>query len=89
MRTPVPLSVQEMLRGTRLQRPFGMPRRLLLLDLDPFAPPPAPRITPQLLLPLPDSRVAIPLGDEPVEGVLASLLLEGIPIRSSRLIEGN
>ncbi|HEY4099957.1 MAG TPA: hypothetical protein VGM20_03675 [Gemmatimonadales bacterium] len=66
-----------------------MPRRLLLLDLDPFAPAPAPRITPQLLLPLPDSRVAIPLGDEPVEGVLASLLLEGIPIRSSRLIEGN
>ncbi|HEY3933034.1 MAG TPA: hypothetical protein VGL65_00280 [Gemmatimonadales bacterium] len=66
-----------------------MPRRLLLLDLDPVAPCPTPRITPQLLLPLPDSRAAIPLGDEPIEEVLASLLADGVAIRSSRLIEGN
>jgi hypothetical protein len=62
-------------------------RRLLLLDLDPGAPAPAPRITPLVLLPLPDSRVAVPLADESPEEVLAALLAGGLAIRSSRVID--
>ncbi|MGH7594436.1 MAG: hypothetical protein ACRELE_11395 [Gemmatimonadales bacterium] len=65
-----------------------MRRRLLLLDLDPGAPPPAPRVTPLVLLPLPDSRAAVPLSDESAEAVLATLLAGGLAIRSSRVIEG-
>lgn len=64
-----------------------MRRRLLLLDLDPSARSPPPRITPVVLLPLPDSRAAVPLGDESPEEVLASLLASGLAIRSSRVIE--
>jgi hypothetical protein len=64
-----------------------MRRRLLLLDLDPVAPRPAPRITPLVLLPLPDSRAAVPLRDETPEEVLATLLAGGLAIRSSRVIE--
>ncbi len=64
-----------------------MRRRLLLLDLDPGVRPPAPRITPLMLLPLPDSRAAVPLSDETPEEVLAALLAEGLAIRSSRVIE--
>lgn len=62
-------------------------RRLLLLDLDPVVPSPAPRISPVVLLPLPDSRAAVPLRDETPEEVLATLLADGLAIRSSRVIE--
>ena len=65
-----------------------MRRRLLLLDLDPTVRFPAPRISPLVLLPLPDGRAAVPLTDEPEEAALAALLADGIAIRSSRLIEG-
>lgn len=64
-----------------------MRRRLLLLDLDPARPSPAPRITPMLLLPLPDNRAAVPLTDETPEEALAALLADGLAIRSSRVIE--
>ena len=64
-----------------------MRRRLLLLDLDPTAPSPAPRISPLLVLPLPDSRAAVPLSDETPEEVLATLLASGLAIRSSRVID--
>ena len=65
----------------------GMRRRLLLLDLDPVAPAPSPRITPLVLLPLPDNRAAVPLSDETPEEALAVLLAGGLAIRSSRVIE--
>lgn len=64
-----------------------MRRRLLLLDLDPLVPSPAPRVSPLVLLPLPDSRAAVPLRDETPEEVLAALLADGLAIRSSRVIE--
>lgn len=64
-----------------------MRRRLLLLELDPASPSPAPRITPTMLLPLPDSRAAVPLNDESPEEVLATLLASGLAIRASRVIE--
>ena len=64
-----------------------MRRRLLLLDLDPGVQPPAPRISPLMLLPLPDSRAAVPLSDETPEEVLAALLADGLAIRSSRVID--
>jgi hypothetical protein len=64
-----------------------MRRRLLLLDLDPGVRSPAPRIAPLMLLPLPDSRAAVPLSDETPEEVLAALLADGLAIRSSRVIE--
>lgn len=64
-----------------------MRSRLLLLDLDPHAPAPRPRVTPFLLLPLPDGRAAVPLTDESAEEALASLLADGIPIRRSRVID--
>jgi hypothetical protein len=64
-----------------------MRRRLLLLDLDPIAPPLAPRIAPLVLLPLPDHRAAVPLHDESPEEVLATLLADGVAIRSSRVID--
>jgi hypothetical protein len=66
---------------------LDMTRRLLLLDLDPGVPPPAPRIAPLMLLPLPDSRAAVPLTTETAEEVLAALLAGGLAIRSSRVIE--
>ena len=65
----------------------GMLQRLLLLDLDPGAPPLTPRISPLLLLPLPDHRAAIPLADQSAEEVLATLLSEGVAIRASRVVE--
>jgi hypothetical protein len=40
-----------------------------------------------MLLPLPDSRAAVPLSDETPEEVLAALLADGLAIRSSRVIE--
>jgi hypothetical protein len=64
-----------------------MRRRLLLLDLDPVTPAPTARIAPLVLLPLPDSRAAVPLSDETPEEVLAALLASGLAIRSSRVIE--
>lgn len=64
-----------------------MRRRLLLLELDPMAPCPVPRITPLLLLQLPDNRAAVPLREETPEEVLAALLAGGLAIRSSRVIE--
>lgn len=66
---------------------FVMRRRLLLLDLDPEAPSPAPRIAPLVLLPLPGGRAAVPLSDETPEEVLAALLAGGLAIRSSRVID--
>jgi hypothetical protein len=60
---------------------------LLLLDLDPRSPAPAPRVTPLVLLPLPGDRAAVPLSDESAEEVLATLLAGGLAIRSSRVIE--
>ena len=67
--------------------PPGMRRRLLLLELDPRSPIPAPRVTPQMLLPLPDGRAAVPLSTESAEEALATLLAVGLPIRASRVIE--
>jgi hypothetical protein len=64
-----------------------MRHRLLLLDLDPLAPPLVPRITPLVVLPLPGGRAAVPLNDESAEEVLATLLAGGLAIRSSRVIE--
>lgn len=64
-----------------------MHRRLLLLEFAPGTLPPAPRITPFLLMPLPDGRAAVPLADESAEEALAHLLAGGLPIRRSRLIE--
>lgn len=46
-----------------------------------------PRITPIVLLPLPDGRAAVPLSDLGVEAVLAQLLAAGVPIVRSRVIE--
>ena len=60
--------------------------RLLLLDIVPGLPL-APRIAPLVLLPLPDGRAAVPLGDQSPEEALATLLAEGVAIRSSRLLE--
>jgi hypothetical protein len=42
---------------------------------------------PLAVLPLPDGRAAVPLGDETAEEVLAALLAGGVAIRSSRVIE--
>jgi hypothetical protein len=69
--------------------PPGMRRRLLLLELDPRSPTPVPalRLTPLVLLPLPDGRAAVPLSTESAEEVLATLLADGLPIRASRVIE--
>lgn len=64
-----------------------MRRRLLLLELDPGSPTPAPRVTPLVLLPLPDGRAAVPLSTESAEEALATLLAGGLPIRASRVIE--
>lgn len=64
-----------------------MRQRLLLLVLDPRSPPAVPRVAPLLVLPLPGSRVAVPLTDESAEEVLATLLADGLAIRSSRVIE--
>lgn len=61
-------------------------RRLLLLDLA-VATPITPRIAPLVLLPLPDGRAAVPLTDMSVEEALATLLAEGVAIRSSRVID--
>jgi hypothetical protein len=84
----VPVCVAADPEGLRHWFSWDMRRRLLLLDLDPVAPALAPRISPTLLLPLPDGRAAVPLEDESPEAVLASLLADGVPIRSSRLIGG-
>ena len=61
-------------------------RRLLLLELAGSAPL-TPRIAPLVLLPLPDGRAAVPLTDMTVEEALATLLAEGVAIRSSRVID--
>lgn len=61
-------------------------RRLLLLELAGSAPI-TPRIAPLVLLPLPDGRAAVPLTDMSVEEALATLLSEGVAIKSSRLID--
>lgn len=61
-------------------------RRLLLLDLAP-GPAVTPRISPFLLVPLPDGRAAVPLDDETPEEALAALLAVGVAVRASRLIE--
>jgi hypothetical protein len=70
-----------------MARSSGMRRRLLLLNLDPLAPTTLPGIGPLAVLPLPDGRAAVPLGDETAEEVLAALLAGGLAIRSSRVIE--
>ena len=64
-----------------------MRQRLLLLVLDPRSPPAVPRVAPLVVLPLPGCRVAVPLADESAEEVLATLLADGLAIRSSRVIE--
>jgi len=64
-----------------------MRRRLLLLKLDPLAPATVPCMGPLAVLPLPDGRAVVPLGDETAEEMLATLLAGGLAIRSSRLIE--
>lgn len=61
-------------------------RRLLLLELA-GSTPLTPRIAPLVLLPLPDGRAAVPLTDMTVEEALATLLAEGVAIRSSRVID--
>lgn len=61
-------------------------RRLLLLELATSSPL-APRIAPLVLLPLPDGRAAVPLVDITAEEALATLLAEGVAIRSSRVID--
>ena len=61
-------------------------RRLLLLELAGRAPI-TPRIAPLVLLPLPDGRAAVPLTDMSVEEALATLLADGVPIKSSRVID--
>lgn len=61
-------------------------RRLLLLELAGCVPI-TPRIAPLVLLPLPDGRAAVPLTDMSVEEALATLLSEGVAIKSSRVID--
>ena len=61
-------------------------RRLLLLELSGCASI-TPRIAPLVLLPLPDGRAAVPLTDMSVEEALATLLADGVPIKSSRVID--
>lgn len=83
----VPARVRQHRRRRAMARSSGMRRRLLLLNLDPLAPTTVPCLGPLTVLPLPDARAMVPLGDETAEEMLATLLAGGLAIKSSRLIE--
>ena len=63
-----------------------MPRRLLLVDIDPAAPPMV-REVPLIVRVLGPGRATVPLDGVSPEAALAELLASGVAVRGSRVLE--